>query len=116
MSEQNPNSKDYSEQALLEQAAGMAYAMKKLKACDGIDAYQMHGWFDQRGEGGLRIGIRRFPDDEEDPSGRKPAWFVFQAFDTDREDEVFEFAKKIIGIDDWDQIIYKDPIEIPDNK
>ncbi len=116
LSEQNPNSKDYSEQALLEQAAGMAYAMKKLKACDGIDAYQMHGWFDQRGEGGLRIGIRRFPDDEEDPSGRKPAWFVFQAFDTDREDEVFEFAKKIIGIDDWDQIIYKDPIEIPDNK
>lgn len=85
LSEQNPNSKDYSEEALLEQAAGMAYALKKLEACDGIDAYQMHGWFDQRGEGGLRIGIRRFPDDKDDPSGRKPAWFVFQAFGTDRE-------------------------------
>lgn len=48
LSEQNPNSKDYSEEALREQAAGMAYAMKKLEACDGIDAYQMHGWFDQR--------------------------------------------------------------------
>ena len=56
LSEQNPNSKDYSEEALREQAAGMAYAMKKLEACDGIDAYQMHGWFDQRAEGGLRIG------------------------------------------------------------
>ena len=105
LSEQNPNSKDYSEEALLEQAAGMAYALKKLEACDGIDAYQMHGWFDQRGEGGLRIGIRRFPDDKDDPSGRKPAWFVFQAFGTDREEEAFEFAKKIIGIDSWDRIL-----------
>ena len=26
------------------------------------------------------------------------------------EDEVFEFAKDIIGIDDWDQVIYKAPI------
>ena len=110
LSEQNPNSKDYSEEALREQAAGMAYAMKKLEACDGIDAYQMHGWFDQRAEGGLRIGVRGFMDDETDPGGRKPAWFVFQAFGTDREDEVFEFAKDIIGIDDWDQVIYKAPI------
>lgn len=110
LSEQNPNSKDYSEEALREQAAGMAYAMKKLETCDGIDAYQMHGWFDQRAEGGLRIGVRRFMDDETDPGGRKPAWFVFQAFGTDREDEVFEFAKDIIGIDDWDQVIYKAPI------
>ena len=110
LSEQNPNSKDYSEEALREQAAGMAYAMKKLEACDGLDAYQMHGWFDQRAEGGLRIGVRRFMDDETDPGGRKPAWFVFQAFGTDREDEVFEFAKDIIGIDDWDQVIYKAPI------
>ena len=110
LSEQNPNSKDYSEEALREQAAGMAYAMKKLEACDGIDAYQMHGWFDQRAEGGLRIGVRRFMDDETDTGGRKPAWFVFQAFGTDREDEVFEFAKDIIGIDDWDQVIYKAPI------
>ena len=110
LSEQNPNSKDYSEEALREQAAGMAYAMKKLEACDGIDAYQMHGWFDQRAEGGLRIGVRRFMDDETDPGGRKPAWFVFQDFGTDREDEVFEFAKDIIGIDDWDQVIYKAPI------
>ena len=110
LSEQNPNSKDYSEEALREQAAGMASAMKKLEACDGIDAYQMHGWFDQRAEGGLRIGVRRFMDDETDPGGRKPAWFVFQAFGTDREDEVFEFAKDIIGIDDWDQVIYKAPI------
>ncbi len=112
LSEQNPNSKDYSMVALQEQAAGMAYALKKMEACTGIDAYQMHGWFDQRAEGGLRIGIRRFHDDETDPAGRKPAWFVFQAFGTDKEDEVFDFAKKIIGIDNWEQIIYKAPIPL----
>ena len=113
LSEQNPNSKDYSGEALKEQAAGMAYALKKMEACSGIDAYQMHGWFDQRAEGGLRIGIRRFRDDETDPGGRKPAWFVFQAFGTDKEEEVFEFAKPVIGIDNWNQIIYKSPIQIP---
>lgn len=116
LSEQNPNSKDYSPQALEDQAAGMAYALKKMAACDGIDAYQMHGWFDQRAEGGLRIGVRRFPDDETDPAGRKPAWFVFQAFGTDQEEKEFEFAKKIIGIDNWDQVIYKDPIPMPAKK
>ena len=112
LSEQNPNSKDYSEEALTEQAAGMAYALKKMEACTGIDAYQMHAWFDNRGEGGLRIGIRRFTDDETDPGGRKPSWYVFEAFGTDKEAETFEFAKKIIGIDDWDQIIYKAPIPL----
>jgi hypothetical protein len=115
LSEQNPNSKDYTEEALQEQAAGMAYALKKMDACTGIDAYQMHGWFDQRAEGGLRIGIRRFIDDETDPGGRKPAWFVFRAFGTDREDEAFDFAKKIIGISNWDQIIYKAPVNTVEN-
>lgn len=110
LSEQNPNSKDYSEQALAEQAACMAYVCKKLEALDGIDAYQMHGWFDQRGEGGLRIGVRRFRDDETDPGGRKPAWYVFRDAGTEREAETFEFAKKIIGIDSWDEIMFKGEI------
>ena len=113
LSEQNPNAKDYSPEALEEQAAGMVYALKKMEFCDGIDAYQMHGWFDQRAEGGLKIGVRRFMDDEKEPAGRKPAWFVFQAFGTDRENEVFEFAKRIIGIERWEEIFYKEPISIP---
>lgn len=113
LSEQNPNSKDYSEEALREQAASMAYVMKKLSACTGIDAYQMHNWIDNREEGGLRIGVRRFSDDPTEPYGRKPAWFVFEAYDTDREDQVFEFAKDVIGINDWKEIIHTDPIPIP---
>ena len=39
LSEQNPNSVDYTERGQDEQAACLAYAMKKVAACPGIDAY-----------------------------------------------------------------------------
>lgn len=106
LSENGTNSKTYSEQDLKEQAAGFAYTWKKFKTLDGIDGFQWHNWFDSRGEGGLRIGLRRFPDDEDDPGGRKPVWFVYQAADEENEDEVFDQYKEVIGIEDWDQLIY----------
>lgn len=104
LSENGTNSPTYSEQDLKEQAAGMAYAMKKLKFLDGIDGFQYHNWQDNRKEGGLRIGLRRFPDDKEDPSGIKPVWKVYQAFGTDKEDEVYDQYKEMIGIKSWDEI------------
>ena len=110
LSENGTNSPTYSEQDLMEQAAGMAYAMKKIKYLDGIDGFQYHNWQDNRREGGLRIGLRRFPDDEEDPGGIKPVWKVYQAFGTEQEDEVYEPYKAIIGIKDWDEIRYTLPI------
>jgi len=111
LSENGTNSKTYSEQDLIEQAAGFAYTWKKFKTLDGIDGFQWHNWFDSRGEGGLRIGLRRFPDDEEDPGGTKPVWNVYQAADADNEDEVFDPYKEIIGIQDWDQVIYQGEID-----
>lgn len=105
LSENGTNSRSYSEQDLLEQAAGFAYAWKKFKYLDGIDGIQWHNWIDNRGEFGLRIGLRRFPDDEGDPGGRKPVWYAYQAAGTDKEDEVFEPYKAIIGISSWDEIL-----------
>jgi len=110
LSENGTNSPTYSQQDLKEQAAGMAYAMKKIKYLDGIDGFQYHNWQDNRNEGGLRIGLRRFPDDEEDPTGIKPVWYVYQAFGTDKEDEVYDQYKAMIGIDSWDEIRHKDKI------
>ena len=110
LSENGTNSPTYSEQDLKEQAAGMAYAMKKIKYLDGIDGFQYHNWQDNRREGGLRIGLRRFPDDEENPSGIKPVWNVYQAFGTDKEDEVYDQYKEMIGIENWDEIRYKSEI------
>ncbi len=110
LSENGTNSKTYSEQDLKEQAAGFAYTWKKMEVLDAIDGFQWHNWIDNRNEGGLRIGLRRFPDDETDPGGKKPVWFVFQAADTENENTVFDPYKKIIGIGDWSETRYEGPI------
>ena len=116
LSEQNPNSLDYSEVSLQEQAAGLAYALKKVNGLDGIDAYIAHGWIDAHYEGGLKIGLRKYPDDKIDPYGCKPAWFIFRDWGTSHEDETFEFAKKIIDITSWDQIFQTIKDEETQNK
>ncbi len=111
LSENGTNSRDYSEQNLKEQAAGFAYTWKKMKKLDGIDGFQWHNWFDSRGEGGLRIGLRRFPDDETEPGGAKPVWYVFQAADKPNEDKVFDPYKAVIGITDWDEVNFLGEID-----
>lgn len=110
LSEQGPNSRDYSPQHLAEQAASMAYVWKKMDVLDGIDAFQFHNWIDNRGEGGLRIGLRRFPDDSEDPAGKKPVWYVYRDLGTPAEQQAIEFAKDLIGIDDWEEVRYRGSI------
>jgi len=111
LSEQGPNSPDYSEKSLQEQAACMAYAWEKIEKLKNIKAFQYHNWIDGRDEGGLRIGLRRFPDDSTDPGGRKPIWFVYQKLGTSQEDSTCEFAKKIIGIQNWDEVRYSSHID-----
>lgn len=106
LSENGTNSRTYSDQDLKEQAAGFAYTWKKMKVLDGIDGFQWHNWVDNRGEGGLRIGLRRFPDDEKDPGGAKPVWYVFKAADTPNENAVFDQYKETIGIKDWKETQY----------
>ncbi len=104
--EQGLNAPDYSEKSLREQAAGMAYTWKKLKGLSGIEAFQYHAWIDNRGEFGLRLGLRRFPDDADEPWGRKPIWYVYQAMGTPREDEVFDPYKAVVGVRDWGEVAY----------
>jgi hypothetical protein len=111
LSENGTNSKTYSEQDLREQAAGFAFTWKKMKGLDGIDGFQWHNWFDNRNEGGLRIGLRRFPDDETNPGGAKPVWYVFQSADTPHEDKVFDQYKELIGIEEWKEVQYTGDIE-----
>ncbi|WP_323403983.1 DUF5722 domain-containing protein [Proteiniphilum sp.] len=106
LSENGTNSRTYETKDLIEQAAGFAYAWKKLTRLDGIDAIQWHNWIDNRVEYGLRIGLRRFPDDTTDPGGPKPVWYAYQAAGTDKEDEVFEPYKSIIGITHWNDIMH----------
>lgn len=111
LSEQNPNSPDYSDRSLKEQAACLAYAWKKVMACSGINAYIAHSWIDARFEGGLKTGLRKYPNDETDPYGCKPSWHLYRDLATEREEASCAFAKEIIGIGDWKDIIDLTPIE-----
>jgi hypothetical protein len=110
LTEQGLNSRDYSEKALRDQAAGMAYAWAKLKHLSTIEAFDYHNWVDNRHEGGLRIGLRRFPDDPDDPLGRKPVWFVYQALDTPGEAEATAFALPVVGVGDWSEVRWRGTI------
>lgn len=116
LSEQGFNSPDYTEKSLQEQAAGMAYAWKKIKNLESIEANQYHNWLDNRGEGGLRIGLRRFPDDKESPGGKKPIWNIFRDMGTAKEDAAFEPSRKLIGIKNWDEVNFLGEIEPLKNK
>lgn len=110
LSENGFNSKDYSPGSLEDQAAGMALAWKKMAELSAIESWQYHNWIDNRVEGGLKIGLRKFTDEPGDPAGKKPIWHLYQALGTPREDEVAAPYLKTIGIRSWDEVIYKEAI------
>lgn len=62
LSEAGVNSRDYSEEELQKQAAGFAYAWKKINALEGIDGIQWHNWFDNQVEGAC-LGLRKYLDE-----------------------------------------------------
>ncbi len=106
LSEQGFNSESYSPVALADQAAGLAYAWKKIEGLDSVEAMQYHNWIDNRGEGGLRIGLRKFRDEAGDPLGRKPIWSLYQKLGTPEENSACEPYRKVVGIADWQDVPY----------
>lgn len=104
LSENGFNSKDYTSSILAEQAAGMAYAWKKISSLSSIKAWEYHNWIDNRGEYGLRIGLRKFPDEPGDPLGKKPIWHLYQALGTSGEDQACSPYLRIIGIPSWEEL------------
>lgn len=110
LSENGFNSKDYSPKSFEDQAAGMALAWKKINALSSVESWQYHNWIDNRSEGGLRIGLRKFPDEPGDPMGKKPIWHLYKALGTPEENEVAAPYLKTIGITSWDEVLYKGEI------
>ncbi|GAA2207331.1 hypothetical protein GCM10009850_027890 [Nonomuraea monospora] len=108
LSEQGLNSQDYSAKELELQAAAYAYAYYKVAFADGIDSFILHRHVDHKQEGGLRLGLWTWDEEHSAASNageRKPIHEVFAAIDTERSLEVTEFAKKVIGISDWKDVI-----------
>ena len=104
LSENGFNSRDYSNKELTDQAAGMAYAWNKIRNLESIEVWHYHNWIDNRSEGGLRIGLRKFPDEPGDPFGKKPVWHLYQALGTPREDQVSKPYLETIGIHSWEEV------------
>ena len=107
LSENGTNSPSYEESDLVKQAAGAAWAWKKVSRLDGIDAVQWHNWADNKDEGGLRIGLRAFAEGSFKNLDPKPAWYVWKAGGTSEEDAVFNQYLPTIGIGSWDEIMHE---------
>lgn len=105
LSENGFNSPDYQEKTLNDQAAGMAYAWKKIQQLSSIESWQYHNWIDNRNEGGLRIGLRKFPDEAGDPYGKKPIYHLYQALGTPQEDAACAPYLPIIQKTCWKEIM-----------
>ncbi len=99
LSEQNPNSLDYSDKEQSLQAASLCYIWKKVATLDSIEAYIAHCWIDDRSEGGLKTGLRKYADEPFDPLGKKRSWYVYKDLGTVRELSMIEEADKIISRD-----------------
>lgn len=98
------SSTEFTPQCLTLQAAATAWAWKKASAMDGVDSFMWYSPNDYSGDFGLNLGLRFAGSYKDNPGGRKPSWFVWQAAGSDREDEVFAPYLEVIGITSWDQI------------
>ena len=111
LSENGFNSPDYTPKSLEDQAAGMAFVWKKMAGLSSIEQWQYHNWIDNRNEGGLRIGLRKFPDEAGDPLGRKPIWHLYKSLASPDEDEATKPYLKTIGISSWQELIHQGTIQ-----
>lgn len=109
LSENGFNSRTYSEKDLANQAAGMALAWNKLKRLPAIQVWHYHNWVDHPDEGGLKIGLRKLPNDPSDPYGKKPIWHLYKSFGTDTEDRVSMPYLEVLELPSWEQAYHRFP-------
>ncbi len=85
------------------QAAAYAYAYYKTFFTEGIDIMHYHRMKDSTAEGGLLLGL--WTTDGNIPNERRLMYDVFDKIDTEQSLEVTEFAKDVLGIEEWEEII-----------
>ncbi|WP_057987086.1 DUF5722 domain-containing protein [Lederbergia galactosidilytica] len=106
LSEQGFHSLDNSLESQKIQAAAYALAYYKSKFLDGIDSFILHRHVDHKEEYGLHLGLWTYADvGNSTPQDKKFIYDVMKYIDTERSLEVTEFAKPIIGIDSWEEMI-----------
>jgi len=86
------------------QAAAYALAYKKIEDIEGIDAFILHRHVDNKGEGGLMLGLRGLTPNETEARPKKKSWEVFRAADTPEWERAFEFALPVVGLKSWTEV------------
>jgi hypothetical protein len=84
------------------QAAAYCYAYKKIEKLDGIDSFILHRHVDNKGEGGLLLGLRGMTPNAVEARPKKKIYECFRAADTPEWERSFEFALPIVGLKSWD--------------
>ena len=111
LAEQGCNARDLSPEQQRLQAAGIAYFWHKVRDLDSIEAFHYQRWIDQPQDKGLLLGLRACaPGSLNAPGERKAAWEVFRDLGTAAEAGTAGFAKELIGVDDFSQVRYLEPI------
>jgi len=114
LSEQGFHSKDYGEDSQRLQAAGLVYVFEKLKHLPIVESFHYHRWIDHPGEGGLKVGLRQYPENGKPYGPRKMIFDVYRAIGTPEENAATAFALPIIGVQSLDDIKVVDPASIPE--
>ncbi|MCL2774098.1 MAG: DUF5722 domain-containing protein [Oscillospiraceae bacterium] len=105
LSDQGFSSVDNSKENMDLQAAAFVYAYLKAKYIPDITAFIYHGQVDSTNESG-KFGLwTNEPDTVNDPGVKKKIYDVFKYMDTNREAEQIAFAKPILGIKDFTEIV-----------
>ena len=89
------------------QAAAYAAAYHKVRHIPEIDAFMLHRHVDYRGEG-IRVGLWSCKQEGPNrcaPDRKRRIWDVFRLADTPDWQRAFAFAKPIVGIKSWDEML-----------
>lgn len=90
------------------QAAGYAYAYYKTANLPDIDSFILHRHVDHGAEGGLNLGLwtrNSAGKSIAEPARKKLIYDVFLKADTDQWREAFEFARPILGLQRWEDLL-----------
>lgn len=107
LTENGSSTPNYTDEELQLQAACAAYALNKVKRLSGIQTLIWHAISDNDVEGNLNLGLHyRRNDPKYGEWGKKPSWYVYQAFGTTKESEVLDPYLKYVGVNNWDEIMH----------
>ena len=106
LADQGFSSGDNSKENQELQAAAFVYAYLKVKYIPDITAFIYHGHVDSANDFAASFGLwTNMPDTVNEPFEKKKIYDVFKYMDTNRETEKIEFAKAVLGIEDFTEIV-----------